>query len=852
MSRKCTILIKDEVKCAVLGLDQDHIDKLKNRFARLVPTRFYQAAFKLGQWDGKIQFFKETGDTYVNLLEEIIPLLENYGYAIKLTDKRKTVVYTPDPIDKHYFDGVIYKGKPLVLRDHQVQVVNDLIANGGGIGKAATSAGKCLHPDTPIIMFDGSTKHIKDIEIGELLLGDDNTPRTVLGRTQGTSLMYKIKPTSNGYDDWICNDKHIMSLVANTDKNGTGGAIKKDGVIDIGIDEYISKGNTFKHTFKQFATGFDGWDSVDFPTDPYMIGLWLGDGSTDQPIIWNIDPEVIEYLYEYAKNNDSTITIYEQKNKETACCGYRLCTKIHKENHILEYFREFKNEDNLKFIPLKYLTSSRTQRLQLLAGLIDSDGYVHTRAGKSSVEIAQKSKPLANAIVMLCRSLGLRATLSEKLVIGNIYNRIYISGEALLDIPCKVLRKKIKNIHHRTNSLRTGFSVEKLPVGEYVGLVVDGNRRFLKGDFTVVHNTFMTGALTKVHEEMDDLRVLTIVPNKTLVRQTHKEYMALGLDAGIYYGDIKKTDHKHLVSTWQSLIISPHMMKDYDVVIVDEVHLAKGKSLQTLLLDYGAHMGYRYGVTGTMPKEDIDKMSINIALGTLVTEVGASTLIEKKILANLNISVIELEHNLKTEFEQYKRDFRKSLTRPEPLTYTQFKDGYLPDYSAEKSYNTKHEEHLNWIAAKLEEIRNEYGNVLVLVDGVKHGESLSKLIDDSYFLSGSDKTDVRESVYEQYDNRDDMLTIATAQIASTGLSINRIFALCYINFGKSGIKVIQSVGRGLRTADDKDFVMVFDFTNDLKYSRRHTTERIKFYKEEKYPYSKEKIKFSPTITNLFD
>ena len=844
---ECVIVLRDEVNCYVQGLKPSDNEILKNQFSILTPTRFYQAAFKLGQWDGKISFFYEDGRTYVNLLEKLVPIIESMGYTIKLLDKRKSTAYLPEPIDKFYLNDIEMNGTPIVLRDEQVEVINALLASGGGIGKAATGAGKCVHPDTPIIMFDGTIKPIKDVLVGDILLGDDNTPRTVLEKTAGQSPMHKIIPTSKGHDEWIVNDKHILSLVTNADRNGTNSQIKKDEVLDIGIDEYLLKGNTFKHTFKQYSTGFDGWPEIEFPTDPYMIGLWLGDGCNDRPTIWNIDQEIIDYVYEYAEKNQASIKVYEQDHTE--CSGYSMVTHEHKHNHILEYFRIFKNSDGVKYIPPKYITSSRNQRLELLAGLIDSDGHLGRAPG--GIEITQKSKPLSDAIVTIGRSLGFRVSVKEKLIKNTIYYVMYLSGD-MSDIPCKLTRKQQAERNPNKNYLRTGFKVENLPKGDYIGIAVDGNQRFLKGDFTVIHNTLITGAMTLIHERMADLRVLTIVPNKTLVKQTHADYVMLGIDAGIFYGEEKELDHKHLVSTWQSLINSPHMMSEYDAVIVDEVHGAKGKSLQTLLLVNGKNIAYRYGVTGTMPKEEIDRMSINMALGEVVVDVGAAKLIEKGILSNLDITVLELQHNLEYEYEYYKENFRKSLTRPTVMTYQQFKDSYLPDWTAEKSYNAKFEDHMIWIAKKLESIRAEHGNTLCLVDGIKYGETLAELIPDCEFLQGKDKLEHRQEVYDKYKDSDDLLTIATSQIASTGLNIKRIFALCYINFGKSGIKVIQSIGRGLRTDDDKSYVAVYDFTNDFKYSRKHTNERIKFYKEEKYPHKRKRIKFSPKKLDLFD
>ena len=848
MNKKCTLIIHDEVNCSVRGLQNQHKDRLKDKYGVLVPTRFYNIKFKLGQWDGKIAFFKDNGDTYFHLLDEIVPYLDDMGYNIDLVDNRISKVCEPDPIDNQYLSHLTFpNGEPVILRDHQVDVINALLAEGVGIGKAATGAGKCLAPDTPIIMADSSVRQIKDINIGDKLLGDDGTFRTVLGKTTGTSPMYKITPKSKGHDTWICNDKHILSLVANCD----GGICKKDQVIDIGIDEYVNQTDTFKHITKQYSVGFNGWPPADFPTDPYMIGLWLGDGNTNGPMIWNIDEEVIDYIYEYATQRNMSVTVYEQHNKKTKCCGYNLITEGKKLNPLRKLLKEFVM-DNIKFIPEKYITSSVDQRLQLLAGLIDSDGYIDNKRGVGrGVEIAQKSKPLSDAICKIGRSLGFRVSRSEKNINGTTYQTMYISGD-LSKLPLKIKRKRQSERNSNKDYLRTGFTVEKLPESEYVGLVVDGNHRFLKSDFTVIHNTIITGCLTKIYEESCDFNTITIVPNKTLVRQTHKDYIWMGLDAGVFYGDKKDTGNRHLVSTWQSLKNNPEIIKNYQCVIVDECHMAKGPILQELLLKFGKNIPIRFGVTGTMPKEDIDCMTVNMALGYELIEIPASDLIDKGFLSDLDIEIFELEHDLTPAYNNYIENFRKSLTEPTPVTYKKFRDTYLPDYASEKKYNNNCTEHMTWIAQKMEEMRDAHGNVLCLVDGVKYGKDLAEMIEGAIFLSGKDKIKDREAIYEQYAHRNDIILIATSQIASTGLNIKRIFTLMYINFGKSGIKTIQSIGRGLRMDTDKNRVKVLDITNDLKYGRKHTRERTNFYIEAKYPHKKKTVKFRGLDEKIFD
>lgn len=139
------------------------------------------------------------------------------------------------------------------------------------------------------------------------------------------------------------------------------------------------------------------------------------------------------------------------------------------------------------------------------------------------------------------------------------------------------------------------------------------------------------------------------------------------------------------------------------------------------------------------------------------------------------------------------------------------------------------------------------GNVLCLVDGVKFGRRLAKEIDGAIFLHGPDKMKIRKEAYELFKHNNDVVLIVTAQIASTGLNIKRIFNLMFIDLGKSFIRIIQTIGRGLRKAPDKDFVNVTDICSDLKYSRKHCAERIKFYKDASYPYKKRIVDYKMKI-----
>ncbi len=355
--------------------------------------------------------------------------------------------------------------------------------------------------------------------------------------------------------------------------------------------------------------------------------------------------------------------------------------------------------------------------------------------------------------------------------------------------------------------------------------------------------TYITAAIADAYGRKGDLNTLTIVPSLNLVFQTRDKYRELELDAGIYCKDEKDLDHQHVVSTWQSLQNNPSLMKKFQVVIVDECHGIRGNVLTNLLNEYGNHIAHRFGVTGTLPKEEADKMSIRCAVGAEQFAIPAHELIEQGWLAKLHIDVIEMTVNMMEEYEAHLADIKGSLDKPP--TYRQFKDSYFPDFQAEKRFLITDQSRLEWICDYIEKKRDaQKGNVLCFIDRIAFGKKLTSMIEGAHFIHGKDPMKARREIYELFKHHEDLVVIANVKCAGTGLSIDRIFNLMFIDMGKSFIRVIQSIGRGLRKGHDKDSVQVTDLCSDLKYSRRHSRERIGFYKEAKYPYKKRKVDYS--------
>ena len=336
--------------------------------------------------------------------------------------------------------------------------------------------------------------------------------------------------------------------------------------------------------------------------------------------------------------------------------------------------------------------------------------------------------------------------------------------------------------------------------------------------------TLITASLSQRAEKYG--RSIVIVPNKDLVRQTYEDYVNMGLDVGVYFGDKKELGKTHTICTWQSLNSIKKQFRDgktdfglqdfaEDVVcvIVDEVHQAKADVLKELLTKDFAHIPLRWGLTGTIPKAKHEQISLRACLGEVVNKLAASELQELGVLSNCHVNVVQME---------------------ESVEYS--------NYQSELTYLTSDKDRMKYISGLIENIRKS-GNTLVLVDRIKAGNLLLENIPDAEFVSGEMKTTDRKDAYTEINEGTNHVVVATYGVAAVGINIPRIFNLVLLEPGKSFVRVIQSIGRGVRKAQDKDHVEIWDITSTAKFSKRHLRERKTFYKEANYPFTIEKVKY---------
>jgi len=350
------------------------------------------------------------------------------------------------------------------------------------------------------------------------------------------------------------------------------------------------------------------------------------------------------------------------------------------------------------------------------------------------------------------------------------------------------------------------------------------NPQALQEVATGAGKTLITAALS--YSVQNYGRSIVIVPNKSLVVQTEADYINLGLDVGVYFGDRKEFGKTHTICTWQSLnnmlkktkadeaeVPIGEFLEGVVCVMVDEVHMAKADALKELLTGVMSNIPIRWGLTGTIPKAIFEAQAIYVSLGNVINKLSASELQERGVLAQCHVNIVQLQDSV--EFSNYQSELKHLL-----------EDAKRLDTMAQLILNIK-----------------ESGNTLVLVDRVNAGKELISRLPDAVFVSGGTNMTERKEEYDEIATSTNKIIVATYGVAAVGINIPRIFNLVLIEPGKSFVRVIQSIGRGIRKADDKDFVQIWDLTSSCKFAKRHLTQRKAFYKEANYPFDMEKLTY---------
>lgn len=381
---------------------------------------------------------------------------------------------------KSEITGVTLKDNPSSIRGKRANLI--MFEEGG-----------CHIAGTKVMMYDGSTKNVEDVKLGELLMGPDGTPRKVLQLHTGRDHMYEITPV-NG-DKQIVNSKHLIYGMHRQWYNNIYQPFT------MRADQYyemLQNKPYLKAHYSLIKTQFS-WEEKEHVIDPYLLGLWLGDGTSSESSIASNDIEVIEYLQTYAITHGLFARLRKVNTTENCYLVHLSSGKPGKANWLLNELRNLKVLNN-KHIPDDYIFDSRENRLKLLAGLIDTDGWYQSDKQYLCLSQSSERKHIIYAAQYIARSLGIKCTVTTKKIKdhtlrgkiikgGNIEYRLILLNNHQ-DIPTKIERKKVKNYHRdQLDPLSTRFKIDYYGVDNYYGFTVDKDNLFVLGDFTVTHNS---------------------------------------------------------------------------------------------------------------------------------------------------------------------------------------------------------------------------------------------------------------------------------------------------------------------------------------------------------------------------
>ena len=440
----------------------------------------------------------------------------------------------------------------------------------------------CFIKGTPVMKYDGSIANIEDIKTGDVLMGDDSTPRNVMELCRNNDEMFKIVPKSG--EPYTVNRLHKLVLKS----CGYGSMYNKGDIIEITVEDFLKKSEDWKSIWAVFRTG------VDFPSkpvelDPYILGLWLGDRTSASA---EVDSEVINSLEEFCKSHEN---LYITNN---STIRYTIHSKegTKNKNHLLNCFRKLNLIKN-KHVPHVYKTNDRKTRLELLAGILDADGSLDVRG--CCYDFIQKSESIANDVVYISRSLCLTATKKECIKScmykgekqAGTYHRVTISGN-INEIPCRIVRKQSAPRKCNRDNLVSRFSIEPMGVDDYYGFTLDGNHRFLLGTFDVVRNTGKTTLIKSLLYSKKHIIPVAMVQSGS--EEGTGSYAEFIPDTFIYndYEEQKVTDfverqkyaREYLPNPWACLILDD---------CTDEPKVLN-TGLQRGLFKRGRHMGLLY------------------------------------------------------------------------------------------------------------------------------------------------------------------------------------------------------------------------------------------------------------------
>ena len=678
------------------------------------------------------------------------------------------------------------------LRDYQDKIIDTYMnhideVGSGGIVQVPCGRGKCLGKNTRILMYDGNIKLVQDIKVGDILMGDNSTPRNVLTLARGKEMMYKVITSKNG-KGYIVNESHILSL-----------KYKDDRKVDISVLDYLHYTNpSLKPELYGYRVATDFIDS-EIEVDPYKLGYWLGSSPSIGSKYLYLNPSLKLFCQKYKMINETKYNIF--------------CRTI-----IVN-----------KYIPHCYKYNSITKRLKLLNGIVDSNLKNVYGETKGYYQFSHHKKEFVSDIIYLCRSLGIpilnqsKKTIIQKNSIPSFTiftttieecdksNKIYTISFSKCDVirVCKLNESMIHD-HNNHNYLSEKYNIviEKLDVDEYYGFEIDGNRRFVLGDFTVTHNTVMA------------LKIVSLMAKKTLI-VVHKEFLLNqwieriteflpNAKVGRIQGPIFDSEGKDIVigmiQTLYDREFHSGAFDDFGFTVVDETHRIGSAQFSKTLIRLQSP--YYLGITATLERKDGLTKGIHMFMGELIySEIDRNT-----DMVNVR-GIMYIAPPSETEFNRVETDFRGNTMCSTMISKL---CAYTP--------------RTQFILRVLEDLITENPEAQILVLG--HNRCiLVELFDEiedtkfasvGYYLGGMKEKHLKESTEKQ-------IILATFSMASEGFDCKTLSILVMIT---PKVDIIQSVGRILREKHENTVIVDIIDSHDI-FKNQWNKRRI-YYKKCNY------------------
>lgn len=662
-----------------------------------------------------------------------------------------------------------------------------------------------------ILMYDGSIKKVEDVKVGDLVMGDDSTPRTVLELHHGFDDMYKIIPHKG--DPFVVNKSHELALISTPEGkpypcNTTGYELDI-----ISVQDYLKKSKYWKHLrmlYRNPVLAF-GNEATQLPIPPYILGVLLGDGSLKHQVgISSTDPEVVDAWTQWVVSVGCEIRVEASKSCPTYFArGLILDEHHHSPNTVKGLLRGLNllgHGAEEKFIPQIYKTSTWENRLQLIAGLLDTDGYLNY--GKE-YDFISKSKQLAEDLAFVCRSIGMyvsirpclkTCTSSPKGRLTQQYYRLTISGDCT-KIPCRVPRRKALPRRTKRRHLVTMFDVKEAGTGEYFGFTVDGNNLFLLDDFTVVKNSGKTICFGMIAKELHQ-RTLIIAHRDELLQQAKQKIKLIWPTAKVDILQAQKSDGLKAdvcVASIQTAVRRIPQLRDqnFRLAICDEAHHIVAKTYRTLFKELGFLNDNPHklllGVTATAFRADKEQ------LGDIFQEISY----EKSILSMIRAGYLSDVRGLIVE----------TLTDISNVT-TRTGDFAIDELS--EAVDTPQRNELV-VDTFLQYGENRHGVVFaVKVDHAIHlAEEFKKKGIKCEAVYGTMSLEQRQDILSRY-AKGEIQLLTNVAILTEGWDSPSTDVILLARPTQSQGLAIQMIGRGLRTAPNKKDCLVIDFVDTTK------------------------------------